>query len=281
MTIRRPIGVTSASGRTGSEVVSALLERCAPVVALTRHPISGSCEWRRFDWNDPATHHDALAGLATLYVSTPARVDPAEVEAVLSTARSAGVERVVHLSAVGAEEMERLPHARIERAIEASAGASLVVRANWFFENFTHPPLSTWIERDGALVSCAGDAAVSIIGSHDVARALAAALLDDDRVGRLELTGPRAERLSDVAAWIGRTIHQRVRLVTLDPEQFVGKLIADGVPAPVVPILTQMFAQVGSASSARVTDAVEQLTGSPPAAVEYLCGTYTTAPATG
>jgi len=222
-----------------------------------------------------------MAGLSTLYVSTPARLDPATVEAVLVTARAAGVERVVQLSAIGAEEMDWLPHARIETAIQASGVASLVVRANWFFENFTHPPLSTWIRRDGALVSCAGDASVSIIGAQDVARAMAAALLDDDLVGRLALTGPHAVRLSDVAASIGRAIQRPVRLVTLDPEHFARKLDADGVPAPVVPILTQMFAQLGSASSARVTDAVERLTGFPPTAIDYLCDTYTTVPATG
>lgn len=264
---QRPVAVTSGTGRTGRSVVAGLLAAGRRARVLSRTPPTArqvGPEAVRFDWSDHGSHAAAVAGAEVLYVSAPFSVRPDDVGHLLARAVDAGVDRVVLLSALGADELDRLPLGAIEAAVAAAPMATTVLRANWFMENFTHPPLAGWIAGSGELRGCAGDGRVSVVAAADVAAAAVGAMMDHVPTGTWELTGPAALTLHEVAERIGEAAGRPVRYVDLAPDELGALLSDEGVPAPVVPVLVQLFARLAHPDSATLTDHVERLAGRRP-----------------
>jgi uncharacterized protein YbjT (DUF2867 family) len=252
--------VTGASGTTGSRVAARLAARGVAVRAASR---SGAV---RFDWYDPDTHAEALAGADRMYLVPPIR-DP-DPQAVmlpfLDLARAAGVRRAVLLSnslVSAGDPMTGTVHAAIAGAFDEWA----VLRPTWFMQNVTggHAHAIS-IRATSAIATSAGPGRAGFVDAGDIAQAAVEALLVPAAVNTdLILTGPESLSYDDVAAILTETSGRAITHKRLDPADQPAYYEALGVPEFTARFLVGMDWVIASGSQDRTTDTVERLTGVP------------------
>jgi len=219
----RTILVLTATGTTGRATVDALVARGAAVRAATRDPSTArfpaGVEAVRFAYDDVSTWPTALAGVDALYLALPPfRTDEVELgEGLIAAAKSAGVRRIVKLSAAGVENNPASGHRRTELAIEASGLEWVHLRPSFFHENFVEF-YGTTIKGDGAIYLPAGTGKTGFVGAVDIGAAAAEALLGARTGEAWTLTGPESLDHADVAAVLTRTLGREIRYVDISPE---------------------------------------------------------------
>jgi len=247
--------VIGATGKTGGRVVARLRDRGAAV-----KPASRSSE-TYFDWNDPDSWSEALAGVDATYITYfPDLALPGAAETVrafVDVALDAGVRRHVLLAGrgeAGAERAERL-------LIESGADWTLL-RCGFFAQNFSEifaDPIRAGIM---AMPDAAGPD--PFLDIDDVADVAVAALTDDSHIGQLhELTGPRVVTLEEVADILGDAIGRPVRYLPMPHDAYSAELVGAGLPADVAGHLTDVIAEALDGRNASVTDGVERVLGRP------------------
>ncbi len=248
--------VTGASGRTGSRVAGALRGAGAGVRAASRA--------HGFDWEDPTTWAETLAGADAAYLMYPSDIGaPQATEGVGAFAREAvglGVRRLVLLSARGEEQARPT-----EEALKSSGADWTVVQASWFSQNFSEGPLVEGL-RHGGLAFPAGEVTEPFLDVRDIADVVTAALGSGERyVGRtLELTGPRLlsfrEAVAEIAAATGSEL-----TYTPVPARAYGEVLAGfGVPPEEAAFLVEVFEGLLDGRNSRRTDGVREVLGREP-----------------
>jgi uncharacterized protein YbjT (DUF2867 family) len=174
---------------------------------------------------------------------------------------------IVLQSVFGVDADDGIPYRQVELALERSSAPFVVLRPNWFADNFH----TAWLEgiRHGVIAVPAGDGASSFIDVRDVASSAASALTTDRFDGKaFNLTGPAALGYNDAAAILSRVSGRTIRYTPVDDEAFVGMLTGAGVPADYARFLASIFAPVREGWTAAVSDAVRTLTGRTPRSFE-------------
>jgi uncharacterized protein YbjT (DUF2867 family) len=143
--------VTGAFSYSGSHIAARLLDSGRRVRTLTHHPdrphaLQASVDSRAYRFDDPVALTDSLQGVSTLYNTFWVRFDHEQTSfanAIESSrmlffaARSAGVERIVHLSITNPSLESPLPYFRgkalVEYALAQSGVPYSIVRPTWIF----------------------------------------------------------------------------------------------------------------------------------------------------
>jgi uncharacterized protein YbjT (DUF2867 family) len=263
--------VIGATGNVGEPLVAELLRRGEKVKAASR---SGSgrfpngAEAVRLDLAEPATLEPALAGVDRIYALSPAgNVDPlTPLMPVIEAAAARGI-KVVLQTALGVDADDNIPFRRLELALERSGAPFVILRPNWFTDNF----VTYW----GAAVAAgeirlpAGEGKTSFVDTRDIAAAAAGALTSSKHDGKaFVLTGPKAYGYAEAAELLSGALGRRVVYTAVDGETFVAEAAAGGVPQDYADLLAAIFYPVAQGWAAAVTDAVETLSGKPPRSLE-------------
>lgn len=107
-----------------------------------------------------------------------------------------------------------------------------------------------------------GDVPEPFVDVDDIAEVAAAALVDDRHVGRLyEVTGPEAITFADACRRIAAVTGRDVTFASVPPEEFAGRLVDAGTPAPVVDLLTYLFVEVLDGRNVATADGVHEALG--------------------
>lgn len=209
------IGVMSASGQLGGGVVRHLqLNGVGPseIAALTRNPgklaqfSDRGVAVRAADYSDPATMEQAFQDVETLVLIPPKSPVVARIREhanALEAARNAGVGRTILLSVSSARPDSRSIIAPFylyaESATRLSGMDWLILRMGLYVD-----PLADWapeLAESGRLPYPVKRGRVAYVVRNDVARATAAAALSPGTRGEiLELTGPAANSMTELAA---------------------------------------------------------------------------------
>jgi uncharacterized protein YbjT (DUF2867 family) len=207
--------VTGAGGLTGRFVARELRGRAAVRLGLRdpRRPdhLVADAERVHFDFEDPASFAEALAGVTGVYLVRPPKiVRPDIFGPLLAAMRSAGVQRVVFLSVRGAESNPLLPHRRIERRIENSGIGWTHLRANDFMQNFETVHRAD-IKSGGEIWAPAGQGRATWVDVRDLAKVAARVLIESGHERRAyTLTGPEALSFTDAALLFSSHVGHRV-----------------------------------------------------------------------
>lgn len=260
--------VLGATGTVGRRLVAALQVRGAAVKAASRSgkPVEGA-PGVVFDFADPATYGPALSGVTAVYVLAPTgTLDvPGTLLPVIAAAAERGV-KVVLQSAFGVDADDSIPVRQVELALEKSGAPYVILRPNWFTDNF----LTFWkpgIDH-GRIALPAGDGKSSFIDVRDIAAAAAAALTETKFDGQaFNLTGPEALGYAEAAAILSAATGRTIAYDAIDDDAFVALLAGAGVPEDYARFLAVIFFPVRQGWTAGVTDAVATLTGVPPRSV--------------
>ena len=257
--------VIGATGNVGRPLVKALLARGEVVKAASRNgkPVDGA-EGVVFDVADPMTFPHAFEDVDRAFVMLPSGYTEAKalLLPIIEAAATRGV-KVVLQSVLGVDADDSIPYRQAEIALEKSGVRWVVLRPNWFTDNF----VNYWkpgIDAAGVIAVPAADGKSSFIDARDIADSAAAALTTDRFDGKaFNLTGPEALGYAEAAALISEAIGKPVAYQAVDDDTFVGILVGAGVPEVYARFLASIFYPVREGWTAVVTDDVRTLTGHP------------------
>lgn len=249
--------VLGGNGKTGRRVVERLraLGRAVRVGSRSARPA--------FDWEDRSTWAAALDGVEAVYVSyQPDLAVPgalATVQAFYAQALASGATRLVLLSGRGEEEAQQA-----ERALQATRADWTILRASWFFQNFSEAFLLEPIQA-GVVALPAADIGEPFVDVEDIAEVAVAALTQPGHVGQLyELTGPRAITFSQAVHEIAQATGRDIRFERITPEAFRAGLDEAQLPADVADLVLYLFTTVLDGRNLPLADGVQRALGRAP-----------------
>ncbi|MGK8198521.1 SDR family oxidoreductase [Burkholderia cepacia] len=257
--------VLGAGGNVGRPLIDALLEKGEAVKAASRSGVSiAGVEGVRFDYAEPATYAAAIEGVDRAYVMLPTGyVDSRALLLPIIEALAGRNVKVVFQSVLGVDADDSIPYRQVELALERSGTRYVILRPNWFADNF-HTFWRAGIQH-GVIAVPAGDGQSSFIDARDIAACAAAALTSEHFDGQaFNLTGPEALGYAQAAEIISETIGKPVRYDAIDDRTFIDMLVGAGVPTDYSTFLASIFYPVREGWTAAVTDSVARLTGTQP-----------------
>ena len=268
--------VTAASGHLGRLAVEALLaDGIAPtqIVAGARSPekvadlAARGVATVELDYDRPETISAALEGVDRVLLISGS-VPGARLVGhrnVIDAAQAAGVERLVYTSAPHASSFDYAlgaDHRATEAAIAASGIPSVVVRNNWYTENYDGD-LARAAET-GLVASSVGDARIASASRADYAAGAAAVLVQDGHVGEVyEFAGDVAWTFEDFAAAAAEVLGRDVVYERLTREQLAAGLEASGADAGTVGFVVGLDEAIGGGVLATSDGTLSRILGRP------------------
>ena len=260
--------VLGATGNIGQPLTAALVAKGEKVKAASRtgKAVPGA-ESVVFDFTDSATIAPALEGVDRVYLMVPTgHIDVVSlVTPVLDYAISKGV-KIVMQSVLGVDADDSIPYRQLELKVERSGVPFVILRPNWFTDNFH----TFWLAgiKHGVIAVPAAQGKSSFIDVRDIAESAASALTSSAFDGSaFNLTGPEALSYADAASLLTQKSGHAIQYQPIDDDTFVGILSGAGVPEDYARFLASIFYPVREGWTALTTDAVTRLTGHAPRSV--------------
>jgi uncharacterized protein YbjT (DUF2867 family) len=260
--------VVGASGTVGSELSRLLAERGHRVLrATSKTPAAGQVQ---LDLVTRANLAHAFAGADRAFLlAPPGHVNQDELLLpLIDAARARRLQKVVLMTAMGADASDELPLRKAELALIGSGMRWNVIRPNWFMQNFE----TFWlhgIQTHDRILLPVGRAKGSFIDARDIA-AVAAQLLShgdfDDQA--FDLTGPRALDHDEVAAILSRVAGRSIAFQDIGDDAMREGLLQAGVPRPYAEFMVTILGHFRAGHAERTTDAVQRITGRAPRTIE-------------
>jgi uncharacterized protein YbjT (DUF2867 family) len=249
--------ILGGGGKTGRRVAERLLAKGRDVRLASRSTFPA------FDWTDPSGWAAALDGIDAAYVSyQPDLAVPGAVEAIGTLSRLAlkkGVRHLVLLSGRGEDEA-----LAAEEALKQSGIGYTIIRASWFFQNFSEAFLLDGILA-GELVLPVADVREPFIDADDIADVAVAALIEPGHGHKTyEVTGPQLMTFGEAVAQIARQSGRDIRFTTVDIKTYVAMLREAQIPAGYIWLIEYLFMNVLDGRNESLTDGVVQALGRPP-----------------
>jgi uncharacterized protein YbjT (DUF2867 family) len=240
--------LTGATGTAGSFIANEFVRERVPVRILVRNRAKAAglekaptVEIVEGDMSKRSTLGPALDGVDRVLMISAPLMDMVETQsAFIDASKAAGVGHVIKFSGLDARPDTTFPfgimHKEIEDYLERSGLAWTQLRPTGFMQEYLRETPS--IIQDGAFYLALGDTKLNPIDLADVAKVGFLLLRDGGHEGaRLQMTGPEALTLTEIADRISRAVGKTVRYVAVSPIQRRQALIAHGVPLEVADAL--------------------------------------------
>jgi uncharacterized protein YbjT (DUF2867 family) len=139
-----------------------------------------------------------------------------------------------------------------------------VVRASWFFQNFSEGAFTDMVLA-GRITLPAGDVAEPFVDVNDIAEVAVVALSESGHDGEIyELTGPRLMTFTDVADDLSDVTGRSIEFVEVPHDAFSDAARESGAPRDVVWMLDYLFATVLDGRNAHLANGVQRALGREP-----------------
>jgi NAD(P)H dehydrogenase (quinone) len=270
------IAVTGATGHLGRLVVTGLLDAGVPaaeVVAVVRTPDKAAdlaargVQVRQADYTDQTALDAALHGVDRLLLISGSEVGQRVTQHgnVLQAAKANGVGLVVYTSAPKADDTP-LPlapeHIATERLIADFGIPAVVLRNNWYFENYDQQ--ITQAAETGVLTGSAGQGRVAAATRADFAAATVAVLTAEQPTpGIVELGGDQAWTRAELAAAVAAETGREVTYRDLSPEEHVRSLVEAGLPEGTAQFVVGLDQAIAQGALETGSTALSELSGRP------------------
>lgn len=263
--------VTGATGNTGSAVLQTLRERGAHVRAMVRARSDSarlsdpSVETVVANFDDTDSIDAALRGVTRAYLVTPSGPNAeAQQMRFAERAAAAGVQHVVKLSQLAADEASPVRflryHAAVERRIRELGLTFTFLRPNLYLQGLL--AFQAMIAHEGRFMAPIGDARVSAVDVRDIASVAAVSLTEAGHDGKIyTITGPQAVTHGELATAIGTAIGRAVTFIDVPPAAFSAALLSAGLPAWQVDGLIEDYAHYARGEASAVSPSVREVTG--------------------
>jgi len=268
--------VTGATGQLGRLVIDSLLERGAEpssIVAGVRDLTKASDIAARgvrtavVDYDRADTIAAALEGVDSVLLISGSEVGrrTAQHQAVIDAAKAAGVGKLVYTSAPKAPTSDLVlapEHKATEELIAASGIPAVILRNNWYTENYAGDIAQA--RETGVVAASVGDGRVASASRKDFADAAAVVLLEGGHLGQAyELGGDVAWTYDELAAAIAEVIGSPVEYRALTAEEHAAALESAGFDAGTVGFVTALDAGIRDGALADTDGTLARLIGRP------------------
>lgn len=249
--------VLGGTGKTGRRIVTGLQAKGIPVRVGSRSASPF------FDWNNEKSWEACLVDIEAIYISyspdlaMPGATDA--IQALVDRAKQHCVQRLVLLSGRGEAEAQAC-----ERIVQESGLAWTIVRASWFYQNFSEGAFVDMVSA-GQITLPAGDTPEPFVDVDDIADVAIVALSEPGHAGEVyEVTGPRLMTFTDIAVELSKATEREITYIQVPHEAFVTEVANSGAPKDVVWMLDYLFSTVLDGRNAYLSDGVQRALGRPP-----------------
>jgi uncharacterized protein YbjT (DUF2867 family) len=218
----------------------------------------------------------ALVGIERLFLlSPPGHVNQHELlNPVIDEAKSAGVKKIVLMTAMGANAVETAPFRQVEIKLEKSGIAYNIIRPNWFMQNFN----TFWIQginSAGKIFLPVENAKGSFIDARDIA-AVAAELLVSEKWSNqdFDLTGLDVLDHDQVASVLSQVTGRSIGYQNIPAPAMLEGLLGAGLNRAYSEFLITILDFFRQGYSARTTDSVRKILGRDPIRFEKYAQDY-------
>lgn len=273
-----PILVIGASGKTGRHLTAALRRQGIDhLAAVHRLGSGGGSPEIHFDWTDESTWVNALANAKRVYlVKPPPRLEAGTaVERLIQAAPS--LERIVLLSEMNRENKPaNEPNRAAELAVLTGVPEPIVLRPNWFFQNWSaEGGYCQEICDRGEIILPTGDATASLIDMRDVVDvALHLLLTAEPACVTIDLTGAELVSMPQLADAIGQATGRSIRHVSSDLDETKAEFVTQGLNERHTQYLMDLYTEFAEGHFARISDGVEEILGRPPRSLSAFIGDH-------
>lgn len=281
-----PICLTGATGTVGRSVLARLRGDSHRIRVATRDPTTAlarfgtdGVEYTAFDFTDPATYESAFEGVERLFLVRPPQITRAgrSILPAIDAAARAGVRYVVFLSVLGADRAPLVPHARIERGLDATDLSATFLRASYFMQNLSGVHRTDLAERDEVFVP-AGGGETSLVDARDVAAVAARLLAERDCTDHADsayaLTGPEALTYAEVATVLSDVLDRPITYPDPSPLRFARRMRSHGHPLGEIAAMVGIYTVARLGLAGRVTADCETVLGRSPLTFEEYARDY-------
>ena len=265
--------ITGATGNLGRLIIESLLERGADpqsLVAGARDVAKGAdlgVPVVHLDYTDPSSVESALQGVDSVVLVSGSEVGQRvpQHRAVIDAAKAAGVTKLVYTSAPKATTSDLVlapEHKATEELIAASGIPAVILRNNWYTENYAADLARA--SETGVLAAGVGDGRVASASRKDFADAAAVVALEDGHIGEVyELGGDVAWNYAELAAAISEITGRPVAYQPLTAEEQSAALEAAGLDAGTVGFVVALDAGIRDGALADTDGTLARLIGRP------------------
>lgn len=292
MTVDVPVLVTGATGNVGRAVVASLLAAGQRVRAAVGSPdgldriadlfphSADRVDGVVLDFTDPATW-GAYQGVDRVFLMRPPHLSRPRTQMLpsLEAMSAAGVGHVALLSLQGAGRNRVVPHARLEKWLEASGLGWTFVRASFFMQNLTTTHAVDIRERDAIIVP-AGVGRTAFVDAGDVGAVAAAALLDPPAHHQRVWTptGPQSLTYHQVADIFTAVLDRPIRYQAPCAIRYALHAHRElAMPPAMIAVTTAIYTAARLGQAAALTDDVAAVLGRPPASFREFAITHASA----
>lgn len=258
--------VTGATGNVGGAVARMLREKGFAPRLATRSVRSISDKGAvELDFLRKESCEAAVQGVTSVFLMRPPQLAKAkDFAAFLAAAKSAGVQRLVFLSLLGAEKNPFMPHAKIEKLIVACGLPYTFLRAGFFMQNLSTTHAKEIRECDEILVP-AGAGRTAFVDVEDIAEVAVKHLVETTPGNRaFSLTGAEAITYSDVAEILTRVLGRKIRYARPSIARFAIQMRKRGFPLGMIAVMIAIYSVARAGRAARITSDLEEQLGRAP-----------------
>ncbi|MGV2982135.1 SDR family oxidoreductase [Microbacterium sp. AGC85] len=268
--------ITGATGQLGHLTIDSLLARGADpqtIIAGARDVSKAADLADRgirvvaLDYDDTASVSAALDGVDSVLLISGSEVGRRvpQHKAVIDAAKAAGVSKLVYTSAPKATTSDLIlapEHKATEELIAASGVPSVILRNNWYTENYAGSAAQA--AETGVLAASVGEGKVASASRRDFADAAAVVLLEDGHIGEVyELAGDAAWDFSELAAAIGEVAGRPVEYRALSTDEHTAQLAAAGLDEGTIGFVTGLDAGIRGGALGDTDGTLARLIGRP------------------
>lgn len=268
--------VTGATGHLGHLVIDALIDRgvaADSIVAGARDTAKASDLTARgvravhLDYTDPSSISAALDGVDSVLLISGSEVGSrtAQHQNVIDAAKAAGVTKFVYTSVTKATTTDLVlapEHKATEEAIAAAGLPAVILRNNWYSENYGRNIPAA--KETGYLDASVGAGRVASASRKDFAEAAAVVLTEDGHIGEVyELGGDEAWNYHELASTIGELIDAKVEYRALSTEDFAEELRGKGVDEGTIGFQTALDTGIKEGDLSYTDGTLSRLIGRP------------------
>jgi uncharacterized protein YbjT (DUF2867 family) len=273
--------IVGASGTVGSLVAKKLASQGVFIHALTSQreragQIEGNIRWVYADLKTGRGVTDAFAGVDRAFIFAPPGYVPQDeiISPLIQEAVRNKLEKVVLMTALGANAVDTAPLRVAEIELERSGLKFNIVRPNWFMQNFN----TFWIQginEHNKILLPTGKAKGSFIDVRDIADVVVRLLDTDDLNNQaFDITGSQSLDHDQVAEHLSGVTGRKITYQDIPPEDLRKGLLAAGLPADYVDFLLLILGFFAMGYSAHTTNSVKDLLGRDPIRFEKYLEDY-------
>ena len=253
----KQILVLGSTGKTGKRVAERLRQ-----LNIEFRPGSRNAQ-PAFDWDEPGTWQDVLAGIETVYITfQPDFTVPHAYERIklfTETAKINKVKKLVLLSGRGEKEAEACEQLIIQSGLEWT-----IIRASWFMQNFSESFFLDAILNNEMTLPVI-TALEPFVDADDIADVAVKALIDNKHNGRIyELTGSELLSFESATAKIAKGLNRQIAYTEMSMDAYATTLRSYQVPEDVIWVLQYLFTEVLDGRNASTVDDIEKVLGRKP-----------------